>query len=345
LVADLIAGIGLVSTATPAVAMGIPPSGGDNAGVQTIYTHVDGHAVLDNVSCPTTTWCMAGAEGGTVVTYNSGTWSAPTTVFPVSGSDVDGLSCPTTTFCMAVSYIGGYSYFSGGKWSKPVLTPDGWGVSCSTTTFCMEETGGFTDLEVWKGTNWSVSYDVADDPNGAGGQTAGPLSCLAGSTTDCVYVDNNDYYTTFDGSWVAMKEIPTSGGGAAVASCSEEPIAGVFEDGSLFPVGAKPTCTVVDTNGDAFTLHGSTWSAAGTVDHKAGIPDLAGVSCVYARCAAVDLNGNVLYEDNFAGPVGGWSKPFALKAAGSPVDISCASLSFCMVVTSAGDAVVLDPDA
>jgi len=335
---------GLVISAVPAAAISIPPSGGNNSGLQAVDETIDGHAHLSSVSCPTSTWCMAGAYGGSVVTYNAGAWGPPTKVFTGLAKDVDGLSCPTTTFCMAISYIGGYSIFSGGKWSKPVASPSGWGVSCPTTSFCLVEEGGFGNIEAWDKGSWSLSFDTEDDPSGAMGQTSGPLSCVPGTANDCAYVDNSDYYTAYTGSWPALNVIPASAGAAGEVSCSEEPMAAVFENGHDYPYGQSPTCTFVDSTGHAFTLHGSKWTASGKVDKKVFTPNLVAVSCVYARCAAVDQSRHVLYQDLFSGGVSSWSQPFSLGTVGEPTDISCASLAFCVVVTASDNAVVLDPD-
>lgn len=336
---------GLILSAAPAFAViGPPPTGGTNSGVQTIDTNVDGTVRLDVVSCPTASWCVAGAADGKVVVYKSGSWAKPNRVFP-SGDSVDGISCPTSTFCMAVSYLGGYSIFSKGSWSAPATIGDqvGIGVSCPTTTFCMAETDAWGNLEVWQKGTWSASFDGFDDPHGGLGQTAGPVSCLPGSTSSCMYVNNSDYYTAYSGAWTKMAAVPTSTGFAAEVSCSDEPMAGVFENRGLYPVGSTTLCTVVDSTGYAFSRHGSKWAQAGRIDKTAKFPGFNGISCVYARCAAVDGSGNVLYENLFSGWTGSWSAPFALGTKGVPTDISCASLSFCIAVTSSSQAAILDP--
>lgn len=335
--------LSVVVPALPAAAISIPPAGGHDSGVQAIDNSIDGHAELDAITCPTSAWCMAGTAGGSVLVYSAGTWSAPTRVFSrVDG--LDGLSCPTTTFCMAVSYIGGYSTFSSGKWSKVVSSPAAWGVSCPTTSFCLAEEGGFGNIEAWDKGTWTLSFDTGDDSHGGMGQTSTPLSCVAGTSKDSAYVDNSDYYTTYSGSWPAMKLIPASTGGAGSVSCSEEPTGGVYQNHALYPVGQGPTCTFIDSAGYAFTLRGSKWTSEGEIDQKAGTPGLVAVSCVYARCAAVDQSRNVLYQDLFSGGVSGWSQPFALGVAGQPTAISCSSLASCVVVTARGNAVILDPD-
>jgi hypothetical protein len=330
--------------AEPAWAKDVPePPGGGNSGVQVVDKDIDGGAMLTQVSCPTIDWCVAGAENGTVVTWSSGTWGAPTMVFKGPDGSIDGLSCPTVYFCMAVSDIGGYSIFSGGTWSAP-KKHTGWGVSCPTTSFCLEERSGFGNISAWDAGTWSLAYNT-EFRNGSSNESARPVSCLAGSTPTCMYVDQYDHYTVDNGHWShPMARIPGSSKNAGAVSCSAEPLGGLSQvSGPVLSVGRTPTCTVVDYAGYAFTWHGSSWTQSGEIDSAATNPHLNAVSCVYQRCAAVDQDGNVLYQDLVGTDVATWTKPFAMGAGGEPADISCASLSFCMVVTSGGNAALLNP--
>jgi hypothetical protein len=333
-------------TAEPAWAKSLPPSGGGgNSSVQVVDKDIDGGAHLTQVSCATTSWCMAGAQNGTVVTWSSGTWGPPTTVFKVADGSIDGLSCPTVSFCMAVSDIGGYSIFSGGTWSAPKKR-SGWAVSCPTASYCLVERSGFGNISVWDAGTWSLAYNT-EFRNGSSNQSAGPVSCIPGSTTDCMYVDQYDQYTADNGHWSSpMARVPGGSHTAGAVSCSAEPLGGVSQlAGPVLSVGRAPTCTVVDYSGYAFTWHGSSWDQSGQIDSAATNPHLNAVSCVYQRCAAVDQDGNVLYQDLLGTDLGTWSKAFAMGAGGEPADISCASLTFCMVVTAADNAAVLDPSA
>jgi hypothetical protein len=162
-----------------------------------------------------------------------------------------------------------------------------------------------------------------------------------------MYVDQYDQYTSDNGYWSRpVRRIPGSSHSAGAVSCSAEPREGVSQgSGPVLSVGRTPTCTVVDYGGYAFTWSGSSWDQSGQIDGAATDPHLNAVSCVYQRCAAVDQDGNVLYQDLVGTDVATWSKPFAMGAGGEPADISCASLTFCMVVTSADNAAVLDPSA
>jgi hypothetical protein len=162
-----------------------------------------------------------------------------------------------------------------------------------------------------------------------------------------MYVDQYDQFTADNAHWDhSMARIPGSSHTAGAVSCSAEPVGGVSQAGGrVLSVGRAPTCTVVDYAGYAFTWHGASWDQSGEVDGAAADPHLNAVSCVYQRCAAVDEDGNVLYQDLVGTDLATWSKPFPMGAGGEPADISCASLTFCMVVTSAGNAAILDPSA
>ena len=168
---------------------------------------------------------------------------------------------------MAVSEIGGYSIFSGGAWSAPHPSRPGVGVSCPTSSFCLREKPGFGNIFAWEAGTWSRVYYTEGYAHGSMGQTAGPLSCVPGSTSVCMYVDNHEYYTVDDGHWSRpLAAIPSSSGDAGAVSCSAEPAGGVSQPGSrVFSVGRAPTCTVVDYAGYAFTWHGSTWAPAGEI--------------------------------------------------------------------------------
>jgi hypothetical protein len=133
-------------------------------------------------------------------------------------------------------------------------------------------------------------------------------------------MDNHEYYTVDDGHWSRpLVAIPGGSGNAGGVSCSAEPLGRVSQPGvPLLSVGRAPTCTVVDYAGYAFTWHSSTWAPAGEIDASAPDPHLNAVSCVYQRCAAVDQDGNVLYQDLVGTDVATWTKPFAMGAGGNP---------------------------
>ncbi len=92
-----------------------------------------------DVSCPTSSWCMAVDLSGRVMTFNGSSWSAPKVVFPRVADrnpDVRAVSCPTTSFCLAVSGHG-YGVYRGGAWtvvSSPLAPFKA--VDCYSATRC-----------------------------------------------------------------------------------------------------------------------------------------------------------------------------------------------------------------
>jgi hypothetical protein len=119
-----------------------------------------------------------------------------------------------------------------------------------------------------------------------------------------------------------------------------------------------PLCEAVYTGGFAFAFNGTAWASDGGMIDTAG---LTGVSCGqtpvltlpvdreawYAvagstgeYCAAVDNAGDILYRP----AISGWTAPSPM-GAGPATDVSCASWSFCVAVTTGGDAVMLQPSA
>ena len=315
-----------------------------NAGVQQI-TVIDHGATLTQVSCPQPDWCAVGDANGKIVMDVAGAWQSPLQVFP-RGDSVDGLSCATTAFCMAISYIGGWSEYSGGKWSSPktsITSGGGWGVSCSTASFCMAEDGAWGSIDKWSAGKWSLAYDGSTDAHDGLGQTSAPIACLPGATNLCMYVNNGDYANRWTGSkWTAMARVSKSGA-AGMVGCSEEPATVNYSGGHWYPATNTKVCQVVDANGDTYWWNGTKWSSLGKPDAGTTFATFAGISCVYYLCAAVDGDGNVLYEAISVGGVGSWSKPYSMYASAVTDAISCASYWFCMAVTAGGEAIVLDP--
>jgi uncharacterized Fe-S cluster protein YjdI len=57
---------------------------------------------LISVSCPTTSFCVAGASERVFI-YSGSTWSAPETIDPSDGAaEINSVSCSSPSFCVAV---------------------------------------------------------------------------------------------------------------------------------------------------------------------------------------------------------------------------------------------------
>jgi hypothetical protein len=337
--------LGVLGAAPAALGAAIPePPAPLNAGVQQIKV-IDGGNSLTAVSCAAVAWCAVGDGNGKVIMELSGTWQKPVQVFP-AGDGVTGVSCPTTAFCMAVAYIGGWSEYSGGKWSAPktsMTSGGGWGVSCASSSLCMAEDGAWGDIDEWNGAKWTFAYDGEADAHDGLGQSSAPISCLTGATSPCMYITNGDYANNWNGKkWSATAAVAKSGAEGMV-SCSEQPRTTVIFDERVYPATSESECQVVDTDGHTYWWNGGGFASLGTPDTSSTFDTFEGLSCTYYLCAAVDGDGNVLYEAIASGGAGAWSKPYSMSTSGVSVAISCASYTFCLAVTSAGEAVTLDP--
>lgn len=63
------------------------------------------NASIDNLVCPTASFCVVGSLGGGVSVYSGGTWSSPTMPFGYNGG-INQLVCPTASFCAVSSNDG-----------------------------------------------------------------------------------------------------------------------------------------------------------------------------------------------------------------------------------------------
>ena len=156
---------------------------------------------LRDVSCPTTTFCVAVDNGGRALYYDGSTWTEPVDIAP-GMSGLTGVSCPTASFCLAVDYFGRVSSFDGSTWVPPVEVDDGaqaggfTAVSCSSAEFCAAVTS-YGYAATFDGTSWNRPVGIdgydADFP---------AISCT--SPTFCVAVDWQGNALTFDGTgWTA----------------------------------------------------------------------------------------------------------------------------------------------
>ncbi len=77
---------------------------------------VDSSGGLDSISCPSTTFCLAADQGGSVIVWNGTTWSAPEPVIPAATEYPElgtFVSCPSAQFCMIMNGDGDYASYSG----------------------------------------------------------------------------------------------------------------------------------------------------------------------------------------------------------------------------------------
>jgi len=260
--------------------------------------------ILQSVSCPSISFCMA-ADGSNTYTYDGSAWSAPLRVTR-SGAGPALVSCPSASFCLAAPVGGsdGSWTWDGTKWTAHADSTDRFfsGLSCVSPTFCLGVTVD-NFAYTFNGTGWSgprsvgntslVSVScatasfcmtVSDDGEVLvlEGTTwsAGPwfniestfaVSCP--STSFCMVADGSAISHTYNGTAWAGQEMPT--GGAFTVSCSSSTFCAAF-DGT-----------------HVMTFDGTSWGPHTTLGATS---TRASISCPAARtCVLVDEAGRAFY--------------------------------------------------
>jgi hypothetical protein len=138
---------------------------------------------MNSVSCVSTTFCMAVAQGGKAWLWD-GQHVNWTTAFPYLAPGIS-VSCTSKTFCVAASSNGSISVWTGGStWSTPVSVSSAalisvWCVKSSFQCFVFDSRGRYGSTT--NGTSWSPM--AAGSPNNVAVQAA----CF--SSTYCIEID------------------------------------------------------------------------------------------------------------------------------------------------------------
>jgi hypothetical protein len=230
---------------------------------------------LDAVSCPSSSFCLAG--GGEFLTYNGSSWSKPAHLELALVS----VSCPSASFCVGV--VGGDAFtYNGSSWSAPseIDSPAeeefGLGsISCPSSSFCMA--ADYEGNVVTYNGSWSEPKDID------GSQGIGSVSCP--SSSFCMAVDWGGNALTYSGgTWSSPANIDSN-----VLSSVSCPSASF--------------CAAVGDSGDALTYNGSSWmKSTGVYGGSEG----ASVSCPTSTfCVATEAHGNAFIYAEHEAPSGG----------------------------------------
>jgi hypothetical protein len=262
---------------------------------------------LSDVSCATTTTCVAVDRAGFAVVRTGSTWSYPQKVLPdlenVNEVIFNGLDCPSATMCMAVDSAGNAWTFNGSSWSGPVRVasvPVG-DLSCPTTTFCMV-LDARKNIRTYDGKSWKKQATAPPEPIGAL-TCASPTYCLAftGSVLDVFGVR-----TWIGKTWSAVVRLGGGSFATVAADCS-----------------AVGDCTAVSLHA-AVHLKGTTWSAPSPLDSTAR----QDISCAGpGTCQLLEQYGVAPLTNGVEGT------PVTLTPAADPSALSCATATSCSVVS------------
>lgn len=171
-------------------------------------------SLLDAVSCPSTTYCLAvgsasdGSDNGNLAESWNGTTLSLAPVGTGNDSDLNGVSCTSATSCVLVgsdiesvteesTWVGTWNgtsaynpgYTDATSWDNQLNS-----VSCLSADSCLavgDDTNGAqaaqTLVESFDGTTWSV---IASPEQGSAGDTLNSVACTANG--QCVAVGNDD---------------------------------------------------------------------------------------------------------------------------------------------------------
>ena len=251
---------------------------------------------FESMSCVSSTFCMA-ADGENVLRWNGTDWTAPAQ--PVSGFDAVVVSCVSASFCVALSETSS-STWNGSTWAAPIAIPSPplfglSSLSCTSTTFCIGVATESGAAFQFNGTTWAAT---TLDATGA----VPSVSCVG---TECVALDWNGTYFLFSGgSWGSAQADPF---GTLTINAQVSCFSATF-------------CVGTDAAGHVATFNGASWSS------------LTALTASFVSCGAATFCAEV--NDRDAATFNGvsWSSPIVVDQD-SPVHFvadSCGSATSCI---------------
>ena len=304
-----------------------------------------GLGMLDGLSCPTPTSCVAvggnapGRAGWASATERGGTWRwgrfEPLPVVAVSPDWLTSVSCPTPTSCVAVGFAQdgdvegsdttGFALTTsatvhGGRWRWSVPVPLAAGstgvdrlasISCSSATSCVAvgrtvHEQGISASAERRGARWSWSAATIVAPDATGFGELLSVSCPVPTACVAVGDDNATYGLDPGGPGAGVATVATRSGTGWTWS-TQQPIAGgVSTDTSLSSVSCPMPSRCVAV-GAAPTGSGAT----------VGRRDAAGT---WVWGAPVAFAGEMQYSQAFDSPVSVSCVPSRCVAVGEDED-------------------------
>jgi hypothetical protein len=354
----------LLASPAAAGAAGASSAAAPSWTIQSVPSPADPSGILQSISCPTTTWCMAvgysygtkGLSAALSETWNGKAWSVVSVAAPAGATSdqLQAVSCTSTTWCIAVGEETSGTLpvpplvetWNGKAWSPASGPAPGYNaglqsVSCVSAGACSavgwEYTSGATEYplaEWWNGRTWSVQ--AAARPSGSASSSLDAVSCASATSCDAV---GTDIVTT--GGEVPLAE-SWNGRTWSLQSAPAEPGSATWLSG--LSCHAADFCVAVGgyTGGPGGRAlvedwNGSRWS----IGVPPLAPELIGVACTSTTaCEAVGNTDAAAWNGKV------WT---AQKLpTGYPSDvlsgISCPSTSLCTSVgtySPAGNAIAL----
>jgi hypothetical protein len=328
-----------------------------------------GSSFLDDVTCLSTSWCMAvgsqldaKSDFQTLAElWNGKTWTVLPSVNPADSTInyLNGVSCMSVHDCVAVglTYSPGDSGFlpesqlwNGSVWklmrmpSEPgAITTQLEGVKCVLATACIA-VGSYgpnhedsrTFAELWNGTKWAVT--ITPDPNGDAYEYLQSVSCT--STTSCMAVGgmgaDSGHTSTLVETWNGTKWVYTAS--PSVSGAASSALSGVecnrkncIAVGWFTAGGAYRALAEAVVSGHwSISTPGSTTGST-TVDSLAGVSCTSSIACVSVG-RSVESTGTSTAAASWNGARWSVASVPTPSTDSDLVSVSCPVAGFCMAV-------------
>lgn len=264
-------------------------------------------ARLADVSCMSSTSCLATDAGGGAVVFDGTNWTATAPVDP-SRAVSHTVRCASATLCIATD---GYQLmrFDGSTWGAPTLLQDfdggsPNGLSCASATMCVAIDPSGHAIK-YDGTAWGSAQRIVPE-----GSTLAAVSCP--SSTWCAAVSDSGVLTYDGTTWTA--QAGSSGvAGSSILTCTSE----------SFCVATQPRATSV------WVYRGSGWSNESLPISEIGSQN--SLSCVSSTFCIAAGGGNFARFDGAS-----W-QALPRPAGGVYINyVACSSVHFCLVTDGSG---------
>jgi RHS repeat-associated protein len=262
---------------------------------------VDAQNNTNDVSCTSSSFCVAVDYYGNALTYNGSTWSSPSDIN--DGRDEIDVDCVSSSFCVSIGTNYGVTY-NGSSWSSPShidysSSRNLDALSCYSSSLCVAvDNDG--DANVYSSGSWGSSDTHIDGTN-----SINSVSC--GASNMCMAVDSDGNAIKYNGSTWTATSIDSTNDLVHVVCTS------------------ATFCMAVDTDGHAIKYNGTSWTSTDIFSTEY-IPSLVCLNSSF--CVAADSVGYVKVYNGSS-----WSSTHYLYEASlfNPV-LSCASTTDCYAV-------------
>jgi len=156
-----------------------------SASVQPVSNSGSFPDAINQVSCPSASFCYAVDSSGYTIRFNGTRWGSP---LKVASSNSGPISCPSRNFCAASDTTGDVMMYNGSSWTETNIDGNSYipSLSCPTRSFCV---AGDADGNIFffNGVAWSSPAVLAPGNTIASISCPSARFCVAGDSSGGVF--------------------------------------------------------------------------------------------------------------------------------------------------------------